>query len=168
MFQTQFCNKRKIKKGISVVEIVVIIAILTIGMASLLGLAAFSLKTAGLVKRTIQATSLAQESLEQARNFRDSTAWSTNGLGILNTGLDYYFQENLGQWQATLGTEANDIFQRSIILENVSRNASDNIEEIYNPLNQDLKTKKVRAIVSWTERGGSKQIEIFTYLTNWK
>jgi len=79
----------KDNKGISVVEILVIIAIIGVALGSLLGLATFSLKASTSIKETSQANSLAQETMEAVRNFRDGTTWDSDGLGTLTAGVAY-------------------------------------------------------------------------------
>jgi len=148
----------KIEKGISIIEILIVIAIITIALVSLLGVATFSLKISILIKENTQAVNLAQEAIEATRNIRDSN-WTklTNGNhGLTNAG---------GYWEF-IGTE-NVIngFTRTILIENVSRNPiTDDIETTYNPANNDQNTKKATITVSWQD----KKVEIVTYLTNWK
>ena len=148
-------KKFKTKKGVSIIEILVAIAIITITFTSLIQLAIFSLKVAWFNKEQTEAINLAQEAVEATRSIRDSD-WSkiTPGShGLINTAGYWDFQ----------GTE-NIIngFNRVIKIENVSRDpATDNID---NSTNDDPNTKKIISAVSWK----NKKIEIVTYLTNWK
>jgi len=156
------------KKGISVIEILVVIAIIAITLTSLLGLASFSLGTSTLIKQTSQANGIAQETMETIRNFRDGTNWEINGLGALATSTDYYPQKSGSppKWQFIQGTEAIDVFTRKVVFENIMRDGNDNI--VTSGGTNDPNTKKVIVTVSWTERGRAHQIELITYLTNWK
>lgn len=131
------------KKGISLIEILIVVAIILITLTSLLGVAVFSLKLSTLVKNTTIAVNLAQEAVEVTRSIRDSD-WNkiTNGNhGLTNTG---------GYWDFA-GTE-NIIngFTRTVLIEDVQ------------PV--DPETRKVIVTVSWE----NKKIEIITYFTNWK
>ena len=152
------------KKGISVIEILVVIAIVVIALVSFLGLITFSLRVSTLMKETSQANNLAQETIEAVRNFRDGTDWSVDGLGTLIVGASYYPEKSGDvppRWQIVAGEEAVNGFIRKVIFHQVYRDADDNIAETGN---LDENTRKIIAIVSWRD----KEIEIVTYLTNWR
>jgi len=163
MSQNQFGNK----KGISIIEILVVIAIIITALSSLLGLASFSLGVSTLIKQTNQANNLSQEVMEAVRNFRDGTSWDVDGFGKLATSTDYYPQatSSPSKWQLVQGIENIDGFTRKVVFEDVMRDSNSNIVEAgtYDP-----NTKKVIVTVSWKERGREHKLEIFTYLTNWK
>jgi len=165
--QSMFRDQNHNKKGITIVEILVIVAIIGIAFSSLLGLASFSLGTSNLIKQTNQANNLSQEVMEAVRNFRDGTFWNIDGLGKLATSTDYYPQatSSPSKWQLVQGTENIDGFTRKVVFEDVMRDSNNNIVEAgtYDP-----NTKKVIVTVSWKERGRDHKLEIFTYLTNWK
>ena len=55
------------EKGISIIEILVVIAILGVVLTSLLGLVSFSLKGSNLIKQNHQANNFAQEIIEVVR-----------------------------------------------------------------------------------------------------
>jgi len=159
-------------KGVSVVEILVAIFILSLVLGGLLEFASFSLQTSNLLNQANQANNLAQEAMEAVRNFRDGTNWTENGLGTLTTGLAYYPQKSTdtsSKWLFVQGEETIDGFTRKVVFERVSRDPSTkNIEEDYNPSNDDPDTRKVIVTVSWQERGRGHKIELVNYFTNWK
>jgi len=156
------------KKGISIIELLIVIAIIAIALTSLLGIASFSLRVSTLIKETTQANTLAQETIEAVRNFRDGTDWNTNGLGTLTPDVAYYPQKTADippKWSLILGEETINGFTRKVIFQEVSRDSvTGDIEDIYNSNNDDPNTRKSMATVAWEE----KEIEIVTYLTNWK
>ena len=164
MSQNQFGNK----KGISIIEILVVIAIIITALSSLLGLASFSLGVSALIKQTNQGNLLSQEVMEAVRNFRDGTFWDVDGLGKLATSTDYYPQATSSplKWQLVQGTENIDGFTRKVVFGNVQRDANFNIVESGGTPDSD--TKKVTVTVSWVERERTHQVEIVTYLTNWR
>jgi len=125
MSQNQFGNK----KGISIIEILVVIAIIITALSSLLGLASFSLGVSTLIKQTNQANNLSQEVMEAVRNFRDGTSWDIDGLGKLATSTDYYPQAtgSPSKWQLVQGTENIDGFTRKVVFEDVMRDSNSNI-----------------------------------------
>lgn len=152
------------KKGISIIELLVVAAIITIGLVTLLGVTASSLKFSRQIRETEQAKVLAEEALEAVRNFRDGTTWDT-GLGALALDLAYH-PEKTGtppRWDLVLGEETINIFTRKIIIKKVFRDTNNNIVPTGT---EDTNTKMIVATVSWAL--GIKTIEISTYLTNWR
>lgn len=160
MFRIDF----KSKKGFSIIEILAVIAIITIGLSSLLGLAVSSLKASAVLEETNQANDLAQEDMEAIRNFRDGTSWDSNGLGTLTSGIDYYCKAEGSpeKWQFVQGTETIGIFTRRIVFRNVSRDANGNIVSSGGVVDPD--TKEASVFVDWQ----GKEIELDAYFTNWR
>jgi len=155
----------KNKKGVSVIEILIVVTIIVIALTALLGVVTFSLRISTLMKETTRANNLAQETIEAVRNFRDGTIWNTGGLGTLTPGVAYYPKKSTDippKWQLIQGEEQIDGFLRKVVFLNVQRDANDNIVESGGT--NDPNTKKAAITVSWKE----KKVEIVTYLTNWK
>jgi len=152
----------KNKKGVSIIELLVVAAIVTIGLVGLLSVTVSSLKFSRQIKETEQAKALAEEALEAVRNFRDGTTWGT-GLGALNLDVAYH-PEKIGtplRWNLVSGQETINGFTRQVVIKEVFRDASSNIA----PSGLvDANTKMIVATVSW----GTKTVEISTYLTNWQ
>jgi type II secretory pathway pseudopilin PulG len=173
----------KNKKGISVVELLIVVVIISVGLVALLNAVTSSLKFSSLMKENDQAKELAQEALEAVRSFRDGTSWDA-GLGVLNSDADYHPVINscppdcppgcdpncpAKWWALGLGEESipGSVFKRKVVFSNVSRDpTSKNIESVYNPSNDDPNSRKVTATVSWDN--GNKKVEISTLLTNWQ
>ena len=156
------------KKGIAIIEILIIIVIIVIASTAILNFVAFSLRTSVLIKETTQAKNIAEEIIEQVRNFRDGTTWNTDGIGILTTGIIYHIQKTADtppQWQRVAGEETINGFTRKVIFGEVQRDGNDNIVESLGTV--DFDTKKIIASVSWQTSGKTRQIEIITFLTNW-
>lgn len=160
-------NHQKLIKGISAIEILIVVAFITIGLTSLLGVISHSLKISTSIKETTQANIIAQETMEAVRNFRDGTKWDLDGLGKLVASADYYPQATGSplKWQLVLGTETIDGFTRKVVFENISRDpVNNNIEDTYNLANDDSNTRKVIVTVSWKD----KEVKLGSYLTNWQ
>lgn len=160
MFQIHSSNK-----GISVIEILVVIFVLAIAFVSILGLLSFSLKIAGLNKEYTQAVNIAQETIEIVRNVRDGADWEVDGLGNLSTGASYYPGKTGGsppEWTLLSGEETIGIFTRKVVFEQVFRDENDDIVETGGVLDPD--TLKAIATVSWK----SEQVQLITYFTNWQ
>ena len=156
---------QKGKKGVSIVEILITIAIIGLTLVSLFTLATTSLKTSISIKETTQAKELAQEMMEAVRSFRDGTAWLTDGIGTLTLGVAYYPKKSTDltpKWQLVQGEETINGFKRKIVFNNVQRDVNDNVVESGGV--DDSNTKKITATVLWK----GKKVEIVTYLTNWR
>ena len=156
------------KKGISIIEILVVIAVMAITLTSLLGLASFSLSATSLMRQTVRANTIAQETAEAVRNFRDNSAWNINGLGILKVDTSYHPEKTTDvppKWKLVEGEENLNNFTRKVVFKTVYRDGDDNIAESGA---EDPDTKKAMMTVSWQEKGRTHQVEIITYLTNWK
>lgn len=156
------------KNGLSLIEILVAIAIISTTLVSLLGLTSFALRITSLINQTNRANNIAQELMEQVRNFRDGTSWNVDGLGTVATNTDYYIQKSGMplRWQPVEGIELINVFTKKIVFEDVMRDANDNI--ITAGGINDPNTKKVSVTVFWDEKGASHQIELVSYFTNWR
>lgn len=149
------------KKGISIIELLVVAAIIVIGLVGLLSAATFSLKFSRLIKENETAKTLAEETLEAVRNFRDGTTWNTNGLGVLSLNTNYHPEKTSGEWSLVLGEETINNFTRKVVIKKVFRDANSNIAPTGA---EDTNTKLVTATISWSNRA----VEVSTYLTNWR
>lgn len=157
----------KKEKGVFIAEILIVAAIISTALITFLGIAVFSLKLSAYAEKSNVAVSLAEETIEATRSFRDGTTWAANGLASLNTGVDYYpsLSGSPANWSLALGAETINGFTRKIVFERVSRDSSTHdIESVYNPANDDPDTRKIICSVSWE----NKEIQIITYLTNWQ
>lgn len=149
------------KKGISIIELLVVTAIIVIGLVGLLNAATLSLKFSRLIKENETAKALAEEALEAVRNFRDGTTWNTNGLGILLLNTNYHPEKTNGKWSLVLGEETINNFTRKVVIKKVFRDANSDIVSVGT---EDTNTKLITATVSWSNR----IVEVSTYLTNWR
>ena len=157
--------KFKNKNAFSIIEILIVVFVIVLALTSILGVATFSLRISVLIQETGQANSLAQETMEAVRNFRDGTSWNSDGLGTLNAGIFYYLQkssDNPSEWQIIPGQETINGFNRKVVFNSVQRDSEDNIVEAGGV--NDPNTRKVIVTVSWKD----KEVEIVTYLTNWR
>lgn len=163
-----FKQKMVGNKGMSLIEILVAVFIISTALSSVLGLTSFSLNAVSFTKQSYEANILAQGLIEQVRNFRDQTKWNINGLETLTNGLDYYASKTGSpeEWQMIQGTETINGFTKKIVFEEVERDGSANIVENGGII--DPNTKKITATILWQERNKTHQIELITYLTNWK
>lgn len=151
------------QKGIALVEILVVIAIIGVAILSLYELVVISRATTSNQLRRTQALALAQEGVEATRNLRDQ-GWSAN-IEPLSTGTDYYVTLSGSSWALTTTNPGpiDTLFTRTLVFENVNRDANSNISESGS---SDPDTRKVTATVSWTERDKARTATLATYITN--
>lgn len=159
-------NIKKSNSGFLLIEIIIAIALISTVFITLLGVGVLVINVSGTIQKQTQADSLIKDELEALRNFRDGTTWATNGLGVINTGSSnpYHMVINSNKWTIVSGAETAGIFTRKIIFDDVSRDASGNIDDIYNVSRNDADTIKVTVVITWLD----KTIQNIMYLTNWK
>lgn len=154
--------RKQKSKGVALVELLIVIAIITTAFSYLLGLTAFSFKRAAQQEKYLQAVLLAEEILEGVRAFRDSTDWPSDGLGVVANGT-VFRPEYAGAWGLVLGGETVNGFERNVVFSQVLRDANDNIVEGFGT--PDPNSKKAVVTVSWE---GTYQIEIASLFTRWQ
>ncbi|OHA68320.1 MAG: hypothetical protein A3A27_02655 [Candidatus Wildermuthbacteria bacterium RIFCSPLOWO2_01_FULL_47_18] len=173
MFQPLPFNKNK---GVSVIEILIVVAIIGTALSSILGVSTLSLRQVGDTDLEARAQALAKETLEAVMNYRGGNAWDADdpfnlydGLGIVLLNTAYYPKMSSdipAKWQLLQGQEQMEGFTRTVEFQSVSRDSSSNIVQTGGTV--DSNTKKVLATVSWLDRGSSRQVSLQMYLTNWK
>lgn len=171
MLLLPFGNKKgpaRLSAGGLIVEILIVIAIISLALMGLSGLVSFSLDASRVSGQNVQAEVLAQEAMEAVRNFRDSASWSVGGLGALATSTDYYPRAtgSPGYWELIQGQETlAGFFTRKIIFSDVQRDGNGDIAVAGGAV--DPETRKVDVSVSWQEKGRPHQLSVSTYFTNW-
>lgn len=155
------------QKGFGLIEIIIAA---TIGIAVLLAAASylnFSLRVAAEDINQIEALYFAKSSLEQARAIRDED-WEN--INALTRDSAYHFEadgSSPSKWIPVSGSQTIGRYTVQVVLSNVYRDAaSDNIVSSGGAL--DPETLKITSNVSYPTRGGTKQIEIYEYLANFK
>jgi uncharacterized protein (UPF0264 family) len=164
MLLAQLHNKGE--RAFSVIEVLIVSALIVVALGGILGVAALSIVAAGIAEQTTEAVLLAQEEIEALGNYRDGTDWSVDGLGVLTIGADYYAAQLAGAWQMNSGTETILEFTRKVVIGDVCRDVNDDIA-VCPSTYTDIDTVKATATVSWTERGNAHEVEIIKYFTNW-
>ena len=155
----------KNQSGVGLIEILVVVSIISITLASLAGVGNFALKIQHRTKQNTIAAFLAVESIEAARAIKDGQ-WGTLTSFSANTPLHPIKNPSLFQWTLADGEESINGFQRQLRISNVYRDSAFNITTSGGAL--DDNTKKITSIVAWSDNGQSQQITITDYLTDWK
>lgn len=151
----------KQKKGFMVVEVLVAVSIIT---ASVLAALAVSQKSVYISRQsfhTTQASLLLEEGAEVVRVLRDNS-WSN--ISSLVAGSMYYLDFSGGVWSASLNTNTNGIFTRTISILPVNRDASS--DDIAISGVNDPNTKLATITISWNEGGTIVNKSLKFYIVN--
>lgn len=161
----QFKKLFKSQDGLGVVEILVAIFIVGVAFSSLAIASTISFKLIAHQENSLKASFLSQEAIEAIRCLKEED-WAS--IETLNPGDSYYLIKS-GEplmWGLVNGIETIDNFSRTIIIENVYRDANDNIIESGGTLDEG--SYKINATTSWAEKGKIYQVSLVDYLTNWQ
>lgn len=149
-------------KGFGLIEIVIGSTILTVSLIAISTYFQKSLQLSQDSGKTTQASFLLEEGIEAVKFFRD-TSWQN--ISSLTVGTSYYLQFDGTKWATTSSNVFVDgIFERKLVINNVSRDANDDI--VFSGGTDDSDTKKVTVSVSWLGRNGTTTKTISTYITN--
>lgn len=153
--------KKNKTNGISLVEVIVGAAIVTLILSGLIAAYNLYFKTALANLRHVQAAFLAEEGAETLRFLRDAS-WSN--LSSLTTGNTYFINFYNGNWQTTANNIFVDgIFERKFVLNNVYRDGTDDIAPTGT---LDPNTKKVTLSIAWSKGVATTTKSLEFYLTN--
>ncbi|MBU6430928.1 MAG: hypothetical protein KGJ58_00875 [Patescibacteria group bacterium] len=149
-------------KGFGLIEIIVGSAILTISLIAISTYFQKSLQLSQDSAKMTQASFLLEEGIEIAKFFRDASWLNISGL---TAGAPYYLQFDGTKWATTSSNVfVDNVFERKLVIDNVSRDGSDEI--VSSGGTNDPNTKKATVSVSWFEKNGTTTKSISTYLTN--
>lgn len=154
-----FTNKTK---GFALVEIIIGSTIISLGIMAAITSFNTYLDYAFSNQKNVQASYLLEEGLEAVTGFRDK-GWSTN-ISKLSTTTTYYLTFSSSSWATTTTAQYVDgVFLRSIKINDVKRDANDNIASTgtYDP-----NTKEVVATVAYSQGHATTTKAISTYITN--
>ncbi len=159
--------KLKIKnfeKGLGMVEIIVVVAVILVGFTAILQLFRLQIQTERIKREELAAYALLSESLEAVRSVRDSN-WSN--LSSLTMGADYYPVISGGAWSLTLlNPGPTNGYSQWVVLSSVQRDINANI--VPSGGSTDADTFGVRSFVEWQSGKNTKTKSLTTYLTNWQ
>ena len=150
-----------INQGFSVIEILIVTAIVTSALTGFLYTEVLSVRLLRRETDNLEATLLAQEGMEAVRSLRDES-WTNNITPLVNGTLYYPIVEN-SKWKLITAPTGliNGRYTRQIIFDQVFRDSNDNIASTGTV---DADTRKVISRVLWND----KQIELTAYLTNFQ
>jgi len=151
----------KIKKGFSVMEIILAAAIFCIFSSAAISFLFLTLKTETQSEQAQTALQYAEEGIEAVRAIRDDSfdrLSDTEGSGLV-------FSDD--KWDFGGDYDEFGIFKRTIAINEAKRDGDNNI--ISEGGEDDPNMKKIVSSVSWTSpSGGNVSVEITAYLSRWK
>ncbi|MFH1508606.1 MAG: type II secretion system protein [bacterium] len=158
---------RKIKtseKGLSIVELIVALGIISILMTALIGAFLLSLRAVVAAEKESRAYFYAQDAIEAIKNIRDRK-WDE----IINVTVDdvVHVEEQDGEWKLLAGSDSSDIFTREVRLQEVLRDINGDIVESGGTADENM--RRIDVTVSYPDRDvGTKTIALSNYVTNWQ
>ena len=155
-------------KGQSLIEILVgigIAAIIIGGAAVTIGL---TLRSNVQTKNVQAGTGFAQELLDQLSDFA-SANWH-NVYDLNHAPSQYYLTSPAGTISSAGGQQSlppveGVVYSRYFTIENVSRDASGNVESVYNAANDDPSAQRVVITVSWPVGADTQTVSLQKILT---
>jgi len=153
------------ENGLGMVEIIVVIAVITVSFTAVLQLFKLQVQTERAKREEMAGYTLLSESLEAVRSIRDD-AWSN--LSSLTIGAEYYPEISGNSWVlSSIDPGAINGYSRWIVINSVNRDASDNI--VSSPSGSlDSDTLEIVSYVEWQSNGTTTSRNLRTYLTNWQ
>ncbi len=150
------------QRGFGVVEVLVAAVIVSLVLVGLHSAAVQSLRLIRLSTERTQAAFLLEETVEALRALRDDS-WSSN-IDSLSVGTDYYLEWNGGVWVVTTtNIFIDDVFERKFVLEDVNRDAND---DIVPSGTLDSGTKLITVTVAWRTNSATTTQTVSTYITD--
>ncbi|MEX0870091.1 MAG: hypothetical protein WDZ39_01545 [Candidatus Spechtbacterales bacterium] len=154
-------------EGLSIVEIVIVIAITITAFAAIFQVAFLGRRAQTITMESTAAYILAREDLEAVRSIRDG---SWDDVAVLAPGTAYYTDINSeDEWELSSSDPGPvGIYTKWIEVEEVTRDsATDNITS--GSGYTDVDTIKVVSFVSWSSpSAGEQTISLEAILTNWQ
>lgn len=151
--------------GVGLIEILVVVSIISLSLASLAGLGNFALKIQHRLRQNTIATFWAAEAIEAARAIKDGN-WGSLTAFPADTPLHPIKAPSFYQWTLAIGSETQNGFTRQLTISPVYRDDAFNIIASGGTL--DANTKKITAVVTWNDNGQNQQVSLADYLMNWK
>lgn len=152
----------KSSKGLSIVELVVAVAIITIFLSAIVFAFNSFLKLSSNNIKNVKAVYLAEETMEVMK-FLKSVDWVLN-IAPLNSNQDYFLNFTGDSWEIVSTENMIDEFERKFVLQDVLRDAEGKIVESGG--NLDLGTKKLTVYISWQSGIATTTKSVSTYIAN--
>jgi len=153
------------KKGFTLVEVLVAMALLMVLTVGLVGLTQLSVRASAVSRLRVGAMAILSETMEATMAVRASN------FGSLDERV-YHPEVAEGKWALVDGTEMVRGIERWVEISKVQREISCGGERVCPIVESggvvDPVTFKAKAVVVWQERGEDKREELESLLTFWR
>ncbi|MEK7105241.1 MAG: prepilin-type N-terminal cleavage/methylation domain-containing protein, partial [Patescibacteria group bacterium] len=146
------------RRGQSIVEVIVAIAILAIGASSIIMLVLSSFRGGLSGGRQTEAVSYGREGWEATRSI------GTSAYNHLVNGT-YGLTDASGAWAFSGSSDTNADYTRAVAVADVNRDGSGAI--VASGGSKDIQTKQVTTTVSWLSGTVARTLTYVDYITNW-
>ena len=156
------------QKGLGMVEIIVVVAVILVAFTAILQLFTLQAQIERVKREELVAYAFLSEALEAVRSVRDDS-WTN--ISSLTAGADYYPEIFASAWTlASIDPGPVDGYSRWITLAQVRRDdtSDDIVPSGCSGCYIDLDTLLITAYVEWQSGGSTKTKNLTTYLTNWQ
>jgi Tfp pilus assembly protein PilV len=160
--------------GISIIEVIVAISIVTIGMIGVSSLVIQNIQAQYINKNILIASGLAQEGLELVRNVRDENwlisgnSWSQDLTGDGTYAIDYRGRSSIDMAANNLNSAAARLYLDSNGL--YSHQSSGTATNFYRLITVVDQTNylDIKCAIRWKEGSANHDYTAETYLYNWR
>lgn len=153
-------QQRSYARGVSIVEMVVVSAVMATTMLFVLGGTRTGIQLSILAVERSQAASLLEEGAEVVRFLRDS-GWTN--ISNKTIGTTYYPTFTGGTWTLSTTPTTVDGFTRSVVFSTAYRNGSNILSSSGTA---DSNTRKVTVTTTWTSNNSSFTESLNFYISN--
>lgn len=154
-------GKQSSHAGISLVEIIVAVSIISATLFALAAVSRIAFRSVNEASHRIQGSFLLEESFEAFKMIRDD-GWAS--ISSLPLDEEQFLVFSSGSWSATTTeTLIDGLFRRTITVREVFRDPADSIALTGT---SDPNTRRLNVHVEWDERGKNISLSTVTYITN--
>ena len=153
------------ERGVSLIEVVVMVFVATVLLFSIAEVAKLSFRTFSAKKFEYRAVLYLNEGIEALHAMRDES-WTTK-IAPITVSTTQYIVPTSNSWIFTASSpgQLDGVFTRTAVLQNIFRDTADDI----NPggSTPDPDTKKATVTISWVSPVGPRSLSVDTYITNY-
>lgn len=161
------------KKGFTLIEIMLAVALAAVILPALIGTLGFSLQSSKQNENFTNAYALAQEQMEAVYTIRNrgDASWEWTSSSPENTSTGEYYQPHFSSGKWLLGSKTsspseNDGFTKKVEIIPVKRDALDVLSDDPWAMEDD-NSRLVKVSVSWKENSEIQEVELETLLTRY-
>jgi len=159
---TKTTNHKSYTHGFGLIEILVASAVLSVVLVAVSGFYQTALNVSQTTGERITAAFLLEEGMEAVKIIRDDS-WSDIANLATDTSL-YYNWTGITWATTTTNTFIDGLYERSFVVEDVYRDANDDI--VFSGGTLDASIKRITVSVAWSRKGATTTRSISSYIAN--